>query len=486
MRRQEDGIYCICSMIDFLKKIFGISSGKPVTEPKKRGDAPVMGHAPAILQVHEHGIDPALVSKNAIRVVSTLQQAGYAAFIVGGAVRDLMLGEKPKDFDVATDATPEQVRRLFRRAFLIGRRFQIVHVRIGRDDLFEVTTFRGSSQKPAEVDASGRLLSDNTFGTQAEDAARRDFTINALYYNPTDQTLLDYHQGIRDLDSKTLRIIGDAEQRYREDPVRMLRVVRFAAKLGFTLDEATSAPILQLRHLLDNIPAARLFDETLKLLTSGHAMSCLEELRAYDLHGRLLPLLDEALSDQKATRFIKTALERTDRRISDGRTVSPGFLFAVLLWPEVEAQWEVNQTKGEYPIPALVEAANTVLGRQTESLAIQRRIAVDMKDIWLLQPRLERRSGKSVFRLLENPHFCAAYDFLLIRCEAGDLDAETGDWWKAFSAGSAEERQVLLESLSMRAAENSRSRKKRRRRKRRPSASETIDSLPADVPASAD
>lgn len=465
-------------MIDFLRKIFGLSSGKPASKPEKGGVSPVPGQMPVILQADEHRIDPRLVSKNAIRVVTILQQAGYAAFIVGGAVRDLMLGEKPKDFDVATDATPEQVRRLFRRAFLIGRRFQIVHVRMGRDDLFEVTTFRGNSQKPAEVDDSGRLLSDNTFGTQAEDAARRDFTINALYYNPTDQTLLDYHQGIHDLGTKTLRIIGDAEQRYREDPVRMLRVVRFAAKLGFTLDSATSAPIHQLCHLLDNIPPARLFDETLKLLMSGHAMSCLNELRTYDLHGRLLPLLDEALSNPKAACFIETALARTDQRINDGRTVSPGFLFAVLLWKEVESQWEAFQAKGEYPIPALVAAANAVLDRQTETLAIQRRIAADMKDIWLLQPRLERRSGKSVFRILENPHFRAAYDFLLIRCETGDLDAETGEWWKAFAAGSAEERQSLLESLSKRAADNSRSRKRRRRRKRPPSSGEGTAEAP--------
>ena len=475
-------------MIDFLRKIFGLSSGKgvPAARPEKEAIASSAGDpSPVVLQAHEHGIDLNLVSRNAIRVVSTLQQAGYAAFIVGGAVRDLMLGEKPKDFDVATDATPEQVRRLFRRAFLIGRRFQIVHVRMGRDDLFEVTTFRGNSEKPAEVDESGRLLSDNTFGTQAEDAARRDFTINALYYNPTDQTLLDYHQGIRDLGTKTLRIIGDAEQRYREDPVRMLRVVRFAAKLGFTLDEATSAPIHQLHHLLDNIPTARLFDETLKLLMSGHAMSCLKELRAYDLHGRLLPLLDEALSDPKAARFIETALERTDLRINDGRTVSPGFLFAALLWPEVEVQWEAWQAKGESPIPALAAAANTVLDRQTEALAIQRRITTDMRDIWLLQPRLERRSGKAVFRLLENPHFRAAYDFLLIRCDAGDLDAETGEWWKAFVAGSADERQALLESLSLRAAENSRSRKRRRRRRRRPSSAGSTDMSSAETPTTA-
>ncbi len=466
-------------MINFLRKIFSLLSGKLTDTPKKTESGFSMNSLPVVLQADEHGIDPSFISRNAIRVVTTLQQAGYAAFIVGGAVRDLMLGEKPKDFDVATNATPEQILRLFRRAFLIGRRFQIVHVRMGRDDLFEVTTFRGNSQKPIEMDESGRLLSDNTFGTQPEDAARRDFTINALYYNPMDQTLLDYHQGIRDLNSKTLRIIGNAEQRYREDPVRMLRVVRFAAKLGFTLDEATSTPIYQLRHLLDNIPSARLFDEILKLLMSGHAMSCLKKLRAYDLHGKLLPLLDDALSNPKTSHFIEVALHHTDQRISDGKTVSPSFLFATLLWSEVESQWNAFQTKGEYPIPALVAATNMVLDRQTETLAIQRRIITNMKDIWLLQPPLERRSGKSIFRLLENQHFRAAYDFLMVRCEAGILDAEIGEWWKAFVAGSAEKRQSLLESLSIRADENNRSRKRRRRRKQRPAILEATETQPS-------
>ena len=480
-----DGIYCICLMIDFLKKIFGIrqpDEAKSAPLSKGAPDIAPSGNGPVVLKAHEHHINLKLVSKNAIRVVQILQQAGFKAFLVGGAVRDLILGQTPKDFDIATDATPEEVRRLFRRAFLIGRRFQIVHVRMGRDDLFEVTTFRGNSKKPAQVDESGRLLSDNTFGTQEEDAARRDFTINALYYNPTDQTLLDYHHGIQDLNSKTLRIIGDATQRYREDPVRMLRVVRFAAKLGFTLDKATSEPIYELRNLLDNIPSARLFDETLKLLMSGHAMSCLNELRAYNLHGSLLPLLDKALADPKSARFIETALDRTDQRINEGKTVSPGFLFAALLWMEVQEQWEANQADGEYPIPALVDAAHTVLDRQTASLAIQRRIASDMMDIWLLQPRLERRSGKSVFKILDNSHFRAAFDFLLIRCNAGDLDAETGEWWKAFVAGSAEERQTLLETLSKRAADNSRSRKRRRRRKKRPVSPDSAPTTTHDAP----
>lgn len=464
-------------MIDFFRKIFGLSDKKPSGSEKKQKMVAMTesvtarsAQTPDILQPHEHGIDPDLISKNAIRVVSTLQKAGYDAFIVGGAVRDLILGEKPKDFDVATNATPEQVRRLFRRAFLIGRRFQIVHVRMGSDDLFEVTTFRGNSPRPAETDASGRLLSDNNFGTQSEDADRRDFTINALYYNPTDQTLLDYHHGMRDIGTKTLRIIGDAEVRYREDPVRMLRVVRFAAKLGFRLDDRTSAPIHQLRYLLSNIPAARLFDESLKLLMSGHAMSCLNELRAFGLHSSLLPLLDDAMANPKAARFIELALERTDARIRDGKTVSPGFLFATLLWSEVEAQWETYKADGEYPIPALVDATNYILDKQTEKLAIQRRIATDMKDIWMLQPRLEKRMAKTAYRLLENPHFRAAYDFMLIRCEAGELDAELGEWWSAFIAGDAEERQALLASLNAQSGKSAPRKRRRSRKRKKPTA----------------
>lgn len=463
-------------MIDFFRKIFGLSDPKQTdkTSTMAAMTESVTKHSaqtPDILQAHEHGIDPDLVSKNAVRVVTTLQKAGYDAFIVGGAVRDLILGEKPKDFDVATNATPEQVRRLFRRAFLIGRRFQIVHVRMGRDDLFEVTTFRGSSPKPAETDASGRLLSDNNFGTQAEDADRRDFTINALYYNPTNQTLLDYHHGMRDLAAKTLRIIGDAEVRYREDPVRMLRVVRFAAKLGFKLDTRTSAPIHQLRHLLSNIPPARLFDESLKLLMSGNAMSCLNELRAFGLHNCLLPLLDDALSNPKAARFIELVLERTDIRIRDGKTVSPGFLFATLLWSEVEAQWEQYKADGEYPIPALIDATNTILDRQTEKLAIQRRIATDMKDIWMLQPRLEKRAGKTAFRLLENPHFRAAFDFMLIRCDAGELDPEIGEWWKSFVDSDTEGRQALLATLTAQSGSGAPRKRRRPRRRKKPASS---------------
>ncbi len=438
-----------------IRKIFGIGTKQSVSADK-----------PATLNSAQHGIDPKLVSNSAIRVVRILQNAGYEAYIVGGAVRDLLLGIKPKDFDVATNATPEQVKRLFRRAFLIGRRFQIVHVLLGQD-LIEVTTFRSASTKQALKDETGRLLRDNHFGSQAEDASRRDFTINAMYYNPANQMLLDYHGGMGDLRKKTLRIIGDPEQRYREDPVRMLRIVRFAAKLGFSIDAATRAPIASLAPLINNVPSARLFDEMLKLLMSGHAMSCLKELRARGLHKGLLPLLDVVLEQPQAAHFIEIALHKTDLRIRDDKRISPGFLFAALLWTQVEERWAQYRANGEYPIPALVAAASDILDAQTEKLAIQRRIASDMKDIWLMQPRLERRTGKSPYRLLESDRFRAAYDFLLIRCESGELDPEIGLWWTRFIDASGEDRQRMIEEQTRLLSETSSGQKRHRRSRRR-------------------
>lgn len=446
-----------------IQKIFGST---PKTRPPGK---------PVSFSKEEHGIDPRLLSNNAVRVVRILQNEGYDAFIVGGAVRDLLLGLKPKDFDVATNATPEQVKRLFKRAFLIGRRFQIVHVMFGQD-LIEVTTFRGASDKPAIKDEAGRLLRDNNFGTQSEDAARRDFTINAMYYNPANQVLLDYHGGIRDLRNKTLKVIGNPEQRYREDPVRMLRIVRFAAKLGFSIDKTTGAPIAALAPLMNNVPSARLFDEMLKLLMSGHSMSCLRELRARGLHQGLLPLLDVALEQPEAAHFIEISLEKTDKRIRENKRISPGFLFATLLWTQVEEKWAEYRARGEHPIPALVAASSDVLDVQTEKLAIQRRIATDMRDIWLLQPRLERRTGKSPYRLLENERFRAAYDFMLIRCEAGELEPELGQWWTDFIDAPGDARQEMIDAQMKKAPAGNPARKRSRRsgqRHRRKSSAKT-------------
>ena len=414
----------------FFRRILG-SKSKPVDHTK-----------PVVLGPKEHGIDPKLVSSNAIRVTQGLQQAGFKAFLVGGAVRDLLLGVKPKDFDIATNATPEQVRKLFRRAFIIGRRFQIVHVMFGQD-LLEVTTFRGASVDAAPKDEHGRVLRDNTFGEQHEDAIRRDFTINAMYYDPDTQTVLDYHGGMADIRNKTLRIIGVPEERYREDPVRLLRVVRFAAKLDFSIDAATAAPIKIMAPLINNVPAARVFDEMLKLLMSGHALACLHQLRKEGLHHGLLPLLDVVLEQPLGEKFVRLALASTDARIKQGKPVSPGFLFASLLWHQVLEKWTAYQAAGEASIPALHLAADDVLDNQTEKLSLQRKIASDMRDIWAMQPRFERRTGKAPYKLLENLRLRAGYDFLLLRCASGEIDAELGEWWTDFMEGDIGARETL-------------------------------------------
>jgi poly(A) polymerase len=417
----------------FIRKFLGVKDKQPVRDLTQ----------PTILTAAEHGIDPKLLSSNAIRVTSSLQEAGYKAFVVGGAVRDLLLGVKPKDFDIATNATPEQVKRLFRRAFIIGKRFQIVHVMFGQD-LLEVTTFRGAGEASAPKDEHGRVLRDNNFGPQHEDAMRRDFTINAMYYDPATQEVLDYHGGIADIRDKTLRIIGQPEARYREDPVRMLRVVRFAAKLEFTIEPHTREPIAVMAPLINNVPAARVFDEMLKLLMSGHALACLQQLRKQGLHHGLLPLLDVVLEQPIGMKFVTLALESTDNRIKAGKGVSPGFLFASLLWHQVVEKWTAYRAAGESPIPALHLAADDVLDSQTEKLALQRKIGSDMRDIWSMQPRFERRNGKAPYKLLEHPRFRAGYDFLLLRGESGEIDMEIGDWWTAFYEGDEVERERLL------------------------------------------
>ncbi|MES2105913.1 MAG: polynucleotide adenylyltransferase PcnB [Pseudomonadota bacterium] len=439
----------------FIRKMLGV---------KSKADAAGANNEPTVLSAKEHGINPNLLSSNAIRVTQTLQEAGFKAFVVGGAVRDLLLGVKPKDFDIATNATPEQVKRLFRRAFIIGKRFQIVHVMFGQD-LLEVTTFRGTVTDGAPKDEHGRVLRDNTFGEQHEDAVRRDFTINAMYYDPATQTVLDYHDGIADIRKKTLRIIGVPEARYREDPVRMLRVVRFAAKLQFTIDPATSAPIAVMAPLINNVPTARVFDEMLKLLMSGHAMACLQQLRKEGLHHGLMPLLDVVLEQPLGEKFVTLALANTDERIRQGKPVSPGFLFASLLWHQVLEKWDAYRASGEFPIPALHLAADDVLNRQTDALALQRKIGSDMRDIWAMQPRFEKRAGKTPYKLLEHPRMRAGYDFLLLRCASGEIDAEIGDWWTDFISGDGAEREHLL---TIKPKQEAAAPKKRRPRRRAP------------------
>jgi poly(A) polymerase len=407
------------------------------------GRKPKRPREPKRIQAAEHHINPQLVPRSALRVCETLQKAGHRAYIVGGAVRDLLLDIAPKDFDVATNATPEQVKTHFRRAIIIGRRFRLVHVMFGQETI-EVSTFRALVNVDRLTDEHGRVLADNAYGEQHDDAARRDFTINALYYDPTTGEVLDYHDGVKDLRAKRLRMIGEPEARYREDPVRMLRAVRFAAKLGLQIDEATREPIHRMGSLIENVPAARLFDEMLKLLMSGHAVACITRLRAEGLHHGLLPLLDVILEQPAGERFVMLALSRTDERVRAGKRVSPGYLFATLLWHDVLVKWNARTAKGEHRIPALEKAIDETLDAQTEKLAIQRRFVSDMREIWGLQPRFERRQGKAPLRLIEHIRFRAGYDFLMLRAAADEVPTTFADWWTRFPHASEDERERML------------------------------------------
>ncbi len=433
-----------------LKRVFG--------KPAKTRSA---GNA-QIIPFELHGVAREQISYGAKKVTDGLQAAGYQAFVVGGAVRDLLLGCIPKDFDVATNATPEEVRRVFRRSRIIGRRFQIVHVMFG-EEVVEVSTFRSMIEaEDAQTDEHGRLLRDNQFGDQEQDAARRDFTANALFYDPATQEIHDYHKGCADTRKLVLRMIGDPATRYREDPVRMLRAVRLSAKLGMKVDAATAAPIAKMKDLLDNVPQARLLDEVLKMLLSGHSVECIQQLRKMHLHHGLLPLLDVILEQPMGEKFVMLALRNTDERLSQEKPVSPAFLFAALLWHEVLAAWKLRQQQGERPVPAMHAAMDEVLDKQKERLAIPHRHDAVMKEIWLMQQRFEQRSGQRPFRLLEQPRFRAAFDFLLLRCASGEADEELGLWWDEFQEASPERRAEMLQPE--RAGEKKRRRRKPRRK----------------------
>lgn len=432
---------------------------RPVLGTKKSGKTRTSNKEKAeIIPLKKHRIDRSLLSNAAIRTIDGLQNAGFEAYIVGGAVRDLLLNRSPKDFDVATDATPEEVNRIFRRSRIIGRRFRLVHVMFG-DETIEVSTFRGHHQATgdAQTNESGRITRDNVFGTLEEDATRRDFTANALYYDPSSQEVLDFHHGFADIQAGILRIIGNPEQRYIEDPVRMLRAVRLSAKLGMKIDPATQAPIAKMVDLLEDVPPSRLFDEMLKLFLSGHAIESVNALRAQHLHHGLLPMLDVVLEQPMGERFVMLALKNTDTRILSGKSANPSFLFSTLLWHEVLAAWEIHKANNP-PIPALHLAMNDVLASQAEKLAIHNRYTATMREIWGMQPRFEQRAGKRPFGLLAHPRYRAAYDFLLLRCESGEAPAELGEWWTTFAEADAETRAAMLQPDT----------KPKKRRKRKP------------------
>ena len=397
-----------------------------------------------IFSAKQHKIDKSLISQAAFKTCEGLQKAGFEAFIVGGAVRDLLMNVKPKDFDIATNATPEEVYKVFRRSRIIGRRFRLVHVLWGNETI-EVSTYRGHhmSEGDAQTNDSGRIIRDNIFGSLEDDAVRRDFTANALYYNPASEEVLDFHNGVADIKANFLRMIGDPKTRYQEDPVRMLRAVRLSAKLGLKIEKSTQEPIQNLADLLQDVPPSRLFDEMLKLFLSGHAVESINALREQHLHHGLLPLLDVVLEQPLGEKFVMLALKNTDNRILAGKSSNPSFLFATLLWHEVLKAWETYKN-AHPPIPALHMAMNEIIDAQAKKLAIHNRFTATMKEIWGLQPRFEQRAGKRPFGILEHPRYRAAYDFLLLRCESGEIDAELGEWWTAFADANGERRAAML------------------------------------------
>src|SRR5690606_17488744 len=420
---------------------------------------------PERLPREKHGIDRRNVSRHAIKVCEVLRHEGFDAYIVGGAVRDLIVGLEPKDFDVATNATPNQIRPLFRRARIIGKRFQLVHVVFGQE-IIETSTFRASAAADENTDEHGRILRDNLFGSQEEDAARRDFTLNALYYDPINEEVIDYHRGVSDLKKRVVRMIGDPEKRYREDPVRMLRALRFAAKLDGTIDPATRAPITSMASLIENVPSSRLFDEILKLLTCGHAMDCLRQLQDVGLHEGLLPLIDIIFKQDGGEQFVELALARTDARVRAGKTISPSFLFAALLWKLVNKRWQANCAAGEHSAQALMLAADSVVEEQTRKLAIQRRFQADMREIWFMQARFEHANAKSIWRMLEQPRFRAAVDFLQLRAEAREVDSVQAQWWMDLADADDSSRAEMIEAYQARNRGKTTGTKRRRPRKR--------------------
>ena len=467
-----------------IQNLFGKSGNSSATRFGKR----------RVIPASTHGIDPELVDERAWNVVRTLQERGFQAYIVGGAVRDLLVGLKPKDFDVATDATPEEVKACFRRAFIIGRRFRIVHVVYGRGrdhEVIEVSTFRAhldsndaeqvsgnerTSKKALSnmthaVDASGRVLRDNVWGPQDEDATRRDFTVNAMYYDPSVGEVIDYHHGFEDAAKRVIRMIGEPAARYREDPVRIIRAVRFSAKLsalGFKLEPRTAKPLKAMLNLLADVPQSRLFDEMLKLLQTGHSIASIEQLKKLGLARGIYPLLDVVV-ERADTPFVQAALQDTDRRVGEGKPVAPSFLLACVLWADVRAGWQART--GEMAVyPALQEAIEEVFNARIGDVSGRGKLAGDMREIWTMQPRFEKRSGSAPFGLVEQARFRAGFDFMCLRAEVGEVDVELADWWEDFSLADDDSRVALLQAVkpAPRAVRGEGEAKKRPRRRRKP------------------
>ena len=401
-----------------------------------------------IISRAEHGISRKNIDESALKVLYRLNKAGYEAYLVGGAVRDLLLGKRPKDFDVATDATPEQVKELFRNCRLIGRRFRLAHIHFGRH-IIEVATFRGhhGESQSGHQDESGRILRDNVYGDLEQDVWRRDFTVNALYYNVADFSVVDYVGGYEDVMQGRLRLIGDPDDRYREDPVRMIRAIRFAAKLGFSIDESCQDFIRDQGIILRDVPAARLYEEVLKLFHSGHAIESFRGLREYYLLEHLFPEASDALNGNEiALRFLQLAMQSTDERIHQNKPVTPAFLFAALLWAPLQARTEKRLAKGEPHALALQKSASAMVSEQVRYVSIPKRFTTVMRDIWALQSRFSYRHGKRAASVFEHPKFRAGYDFLCLRAKAGEISDEDCRWWTEFQENSPEAQKKKTES----------------------------------------
>lgn len=435
----------------------------------KQSESKSSSHQPLIVSRDEHSLSRAQISPNALKVLDGLNKAGFEAYLVGGCVRDLLLGFEPKDFDVATNASPEEVHRLFRKSRLIGRRFKLVHVGFGRD-VIEVATFRAPPEETQHIDEQGRIVQDNVFGTLEQDAWRRDFTINALYYNVRDHSIVDYTGGIADLQAGRVRLIGEVETRYREDPVRMLRALRFVAKLKLELDPETEAPIRELAKLLQDIPAARLFDEVLKLYLTGYAVATHQLLLDYGVFAYLFPQTASVLEQDpegQAAKLLLQALNNTDQRILQDKPVTPAFLFAAVLWGPVVQHWQAHQDKNVPMVPALQYASTEVISKQVQTVAVPKRFTLVTRDIWMLQTRLAQRHGKRAYRSLTHPKFRAGYDFLLLRVESGEALDELAEWWTTFQFETEQGQQQMVASLAPTPRTKS---NRRRRRRRRPNA----------------
>lgn len=459
----------ICRQHPMIKKLIDKLIARATTKGRKAASR--FGRREEI-PASVHGIDPRQVDRNAADVVRTLKDAGFEAYIVGGAVRDLLLGLRPKDFDVATNATPEQIKGLFRRAFIIGRRFRIVHVIYGRgredSEVIEVSTFRAFLDNAAAeqvsgnektsrhalmgmhhaVDSTGRVLRDNVWGPQEEDATRRDFTLNAMYYDPETQIVVDYHKGIDDAQKKLLRMIGDPATRYREDPVRIIRAVRFAAKLSgldFALELKTAAPLVQSQALLADVPQSRMFDEMLKLLQTGHALATIEQLKKLGMSRGIYPLLDVVV-ERADTPFIHAVLADTDRRVNQGKPVAASFLLACVLWHDVREGWAKRLIANDpYPLQALQEAIEEAFDKRIGDVSGRGKLAADMREIWMMQPRFEKRTGRIPASMVTQLRFRAGFDFLCLRAEVGEVDESLSEWWQEFSTADEDRRYDLLE-----------------------------------------